>query len=128
MAKRITDKVLLIGWSSADWYVIDPLKDKGLLPNISRLLETGARANLASIDPPIPTATWTSALTSKAPIKHEIFNLTEPGFDSNTPVSSNTKFNTICRINLVLILVTFSLKILGVALAIPAFFALFLPN
>jgi len=91
MSKRISNKVLLIGWGSADWHVINPLKDKGLLPNISALLEQGSKAFLGSIDPPIPNAVWTSALTSKAPIKHQILNLTEPNYNANTPAISNNR-------------------------------------
>lgn len=91
MSKRIADKVLLIGWGSADWKVIDPLKEKGLLPNLSKLLETGARASLGAIDPPIHSSTWTSALTSKVPLKHGIFNFTEPGEPANTPITSKKR-------------------------------------
>lgn len=88
MSKRIAEKVLLIGWGSADWKVIDPLLKKQLLPNISKLLEVGSRASLGSIDPPIITSNWVSALTSKVPLKHSIFNFTEPNTNANQQVSS----------------------------------------
>jgi len=91
MSKKIANKVLLIGWGSADWKTIDPLKEKGLLPNLSKLLETGAKASLGTIDPPIPSSNWVSALTSKAPIKHHIYNYTEPGQSASFPVTSQKR-------------------------------------
>jgi len=91
MSKRIANKVLLIGWGSADWKTIDPLKEKGLLPNLSKLLESGAKASLGTIDPPIPTSNWVSAFTSKAPIKHHIYTYTEPGQSANFPVTSQKR-------------------------------------
>jgi len=88
MLKRIAQKVLVIGWGSADWKVIDPLLKKQLLPNVAKLLETGSRATLGSIDPPVIPSNWVSALTSKAPVKHNIFNFIEPGENANYQVTS----------------------------------------
>jgi len=91
MSKRIANKVLLIGWGSADWKTINPLIEKGLMPNFSKLLETGAKASLGTIDPPIPIGNWVSALTSKAPVKHHIYTYTEPGETANFPVTSKKR-------------------------------------
>lgn len=91
MSKSIANKILIIGWSSADWKVIDPMMKKGLLPNVSKLLETGSRAMLGTLDPPISTANWTTINTGKVPIKHGIYTFTEPGTDKNTPVTSKDR-------------------------------------
>jgi len=88
MSKSIANKILTIGWGTADWKVIDPMMKKGLLPNVQQLFETGARAKLGTLDPPIPTANWTTINTGKAPIKHGIHTFTEPGKNANTPITS----------------------------------------
>ena len=88
MSKAIANKILIIGWGSADWKVIDPIMKKGLMPNVSQLLETGSRAMLGTLDPPIPSANWTTINTGKAPAKHGIHTFTEPGSDEHTPVTS----------------------------------------
>jgi len=89
--KSITNKILIVGWGTADWKVIDPMIKKGLLPNVARLLETGARAKLGTLDPPIPAANWTTINTGKAPIKHGIHTYTQPGKDANTPITSQNR-------------------------------------
>ena len=44
-------RCMIIGLDGADWSVIDKLVSLGRLPNIQRLLEQGARADLNSYDP-----------------------------------------------------------------------------
>ncbi len=89
--KSIANKILIVGWGTADWKVIDPMIKKGFLPNVAKLLETGARAKLGTLDPPIPTANWTTINTGKAPIKHSIHTFTQPGKDANTPITSKDR-------------------------------------
>jgi len=89
--KSIANKILIIGWGTADWKVLDPMIKKGLLPNMAQLLETGARAKLGTLDPPIPAANWTTINTGKAPVKHGIHTFTQPGKDANTPITSQDR-------------------------------------
>ncbi len=91
MSKSIASKILIVGWGTADWKVIDPMIKKGLLPNVEQLLEVGARAKLGTLDPPISTVNWTSINTGKAPGKHGILTFTQPGKDANTPVTSQNR-------------------------------------
>jgi predicted AlkP superfamily phosphohydrolase/phosphomutase len=49
MARR----VVLVGWDSADWRVIQPLIDAGKMPVLQRLIETGVSGRMASLDPMI---------------------------------------------------------------------------
>lgn len=83
-------KVLLIGWDAADWDIIQPLADKGLMPNISKLLENGSMGNLKTIQPPFSPMLWTSIATGKRPYKHGIFGFLEPSEDrtSVVPISN----------------------------------------
>ena len=71
-------KILLIGWDAADWKIINPLMDEGLMPNLRRLTEQGVVGNLATLDPPFSPMLWTSIATGKRPYKHGVFGFSEP--------------------------------------------------
>ncbi|MFV0336685.1 MAG: alkaline phosphatase family protein [Chthoniobacterales bacterium] len=75
MKKR---KVLLVGWDAADWKVISPLVDEGLMPNVARLVENGVTGNLATLYPIYSPMLWTSIATGKRPYKHGIHGFSEP--------------------------------------------------
>ena len=70
-------KVLLLGWDAADWKVINPLMDQGLMPNMQKLVENGTIANLATLDPPFSPMLWSSIATGKRPYKHGVHGFTE---------------------------------------------------
>jgi predicted AlkP superfamily phosphohydrolase/phosphomutase len=42
-------KVLLIGWDAADWKIINPLLDQGLMPTLNQFIEEGVRINTAPL-------------------------------------------------------------------------------
>lgn len=93
MSKRLAKKVLVIGWDAADWKIIHPLLDAGLMPTLERLINKGAMGNLATLDPPLSPVLWTSIATGKTADKHGILNFIEP--DSTTsdlrPVSVTSR-------------------------------------
>jgi len=37
-------RLLLVGWDSADWKIMHPMIDAGHLPGVARLVEAGPRA------------------------------------------------------------------------------------
>ena len=78
MGKRIAKKVLLIGWDAADWKVINPLIDNGLMPTLNQMVNDGVMANLATLDPPLSPILWTSIATGKLADKHGILGFVEP--------------------------------------------------
>jgi len=71
-------KVLLIGWDAADWKVINPLMDAGLMPALQSLVDKGVKGKMATLDPPLSPTLWTSIATGKRPYKHGIHGFTEP--------------------------------------------------
>lgn len=71
-------KVLLIGWDAADWKVINPLMDEGLMPSLQSMVEEGVMGKLATLDPVLSPMLWTSIATGKRPYKHGIHGFTEP--------------------------------------------------
>jgi predicted AlkP superfamily phosphohydrolase/phosphomutase/predicted Zn-dependent protease len=74
-------KVLLVGWDSADWRVINPLLDAGKLPYLKQLIVGGVSGNMATLYPALSPMLWTSIATGKRPHKHGICGFTEPDPD-----------------------------------------------
>ena len=92
----IAKRVLLVGWDAADWKIIKPLMERGLMPATQRIVENGAMAHLATLSPPLSPMLWTSIATGKRPYKHGILGFTEPtpdgiGVQPITNLSRKTK-------------------------------------
>ncbi len=71
------NKLLLLGWDAADWKIINPLIEQGLMPNLEKLINGGTISNLATLDPPYSPMLWTSMATGKRPYKHGVLGFTE---------------------------------------------------
>ncbi len=67
-------KVVVIGLDGATFDILDPLCQKGKLPNIARLIKKGARGTLMSTMPPVTGPAWVSFMTGKNPGKHGVFD------------------------------------------------------
>ncbi|MGD9201552.1 MAG: alkaline phosphatase family protein [Chitinispirillia bacterium] len=67
-------RVILIGIDGMSVNVISPLLNKGLLPNISKLLQTGGQGELDSFWPLRTMQVWTSIATGKLPGQHGIWD------------------------------------------------------
>jgi predicted AlkP superfamily phosphohydrolase/phosphomutase len=89
----VAKKVLLIGWDAADWKLINPLLDRGLMPTLNDLVNHGVMGNLATLRPILSPMLWNSIATGKRPDKHGILGFTEP--DPQTggvrPVTSTSR-------------------------------------
>ncbi|HEV8040907.1 MAG TPA: alkaline phosphatase family protein [Bryobacteraceae bacterium] len=71
-------RVLLVGWDAADWKVIHPLMDAGKMPNVQRMVDSGAMAQISTLHPPLSPMLWTSIATGKRPFKHGVHGFSEP--------------------------------------------------
>jgi predicted AlkP superfamily phosphohydrolase/phosphomutase/tetratricopeptide (TPR) repeat protein len=76
--KKNKRKVLLIGWDAADWKVINPLLDGGMMPALESLINNGVMGNMATLDPPLSPMLWTSISTGKHADQHGILGFIEP--------------------------------------------------
>ncbi len=76
-------KLLVVGWDAADWKVIRPLLNAGELPNLRRLIDNGATAPIATLQPTFSPMLWTSIATGKRPFQHGIHGFTEPRPDGS---------------------------------------------
>ena len=86
-------KLLLVGWDSADWKIIHPLLDAGELPGLARLVESGTSGNLTTLEPQLSPMLWTSIATGKMAYHHGVPGFTEvdPGTGAVVPVSAATR-------------------------------------
>jgi len=93
MTNPLAQKVLLIGWDAADWKIINPLLDQGLMPTLDDFVNHGVIGNLATLRPILSPMLWNSIASGKRPDKHGILGFMEP--DTQTggvrPVTSTSR-------------------------------------
>jgi predicted AlkP superfamily phosphohydrolase/phosphomutase/tetratricopeptide (TPR) repeat protein len=89
----MSPKVLLIGWDSADWKIINPLLEAGLMPTLDRMINEGVMGNIGTLIPAISPILWNSIATGKLAPKHGILGFVEPKPDGSgiRPVSSTSR-------------------------------------
>jgi predicted AlkP superfamily phosphohydrolase/phosphomutase len=74
-------RVLLIGWDGADWRILDPMLEEGILPNLQALLDRGAKGVLKSTIPNHSWSAWPSFLTGVDPSNHGVYDIFERDFE-----------------------------------------------
>lgn len=70
-------KVLVIGLDSATFDIIEPLVQKGQLPNLARFMSEGSKGVLRSVLPPLSPQAWSSFMTGLNPGRHGVFGFKE---------------------------------------------------
>jgi predicted AlkP superfamily phosphohydrolase/phosphomutase len=71
----MTDKkTFVLSIDSGCWEYLDPLLERGRMPNLSRLIERGTRGVLESTMPPVTPVAFSSFITGLNPGKHGIFD------------------------------------------------------
>ncbi len=70
-------RLILVGWDSADWKLINPLLDAGEMPGMAWLVEGGVSGNLATMEPQLSPMLWSSIATGKRAWQHGIHGFTE---------------------------------------------------
>jgi len=67
-------KLVIIGIDGGTYSIIDPLIEKGALPNLRRLIKSGVKGILKSTYPPLTAPAWVSFMTGENPGKHGFFD------------------------------------------------------
>lgn len=78
MGKRLTQRVLLLGWDAADWHIIHPLLEAGKMPVLEKLIERGVSGKITTLQPVLSPILWNSIATGKHADKHGILGFVEP--------------------------------------------------
>jgi predicted AlkP superfamily phosphohydrolase/phosphomutase len=71
---QMTNRVLVIGLDGADWRVLQPYLDDGVMPNLAHLIEMGTSGPLRSTIPTHSAVAWVSFMTGQTPGQHGIFD------------------------------------------------------
>src|SRR3981081_1846794 len=71
---KTVDRLVVLGLDGATWSVLDPMRQRGLMPNLQAFLARAASGTLRSIVPPVTTAAWTSLMTGCGPARHGVFD------------------------------------------------------
>ena len=86
-------KVAILGLDGADWEILDPLIQRGRVPNLAKLKARGAFGPMKSMDPMLSPILWTTAATGRPPEVHGVidFLVRDPATGKPTPVSSRAR-------------------------------------
>jgi len=71
---EFNDKVIVLGFDGLSPNILEPLMEKGKLPNFSRLKEQGAYQHLSTTNPPQSPVAWTGFATGQNPGKTGIYD------------------------------------------------------
>ena len=68
------DRLVILGLDGATWTVLDPMRRRGLMPNLDALLAQVRARDLALDVPPVTSAAWTTMMTGCGPARHGVFD------------------------------------------------------
>ncbi len=66
-------RIYVVGFDGASWRFVEPLVQRGEMPNFQRLMEQGSHGRLESTVPFQSAAAWVTFMTGKNPGKHGVF-------------------------------------------------------
>jgi predicted AlkP superfamily phosphohydrolase/phosphomutase len=70
-------KVVLFGVDGLTFRILDPMMERGLLPNFQRMRDSGVQSILKSTIPPMTPPAWMSISTGLSPAKHGVYDFWE---------------------------------------------------
>ncbi|HEV7571742.1 MAG TPA: alkaline phosphatase family protein [Thermoanaerobaculia bacterium] len=85
--------VIFIGLDGADWQLLDEYIADGSMPNLGRLVATGAGGVLETDYPPLSPLVWTTMMTGVGPLDHAILDFTRfnPFTHDKEPITSDER-------------------------------------
>ncbi len=69
-----SERLVILGLDGATWSVLDPMRDRGVMPNLDALLARSAHGTLRSCIPPVTSAAWSTMMTGCDPARHGVFD------------------------------------------------------
>ena len=85
----VGEEVWILGLDGADWDMVGPLIDRGLMPNLASLRDGGASGVLRSDEPMLSPVLWNSIATGRTPDVHGVtWFMTDAPDGSKVPVST----------------------------------------
>lgn len=110
MAKH--NKILILGLDGATWDVLEPMMNKGVMPNLKKLVESGTSGILNSTLPPLTPPAFASFHTGVSPSKHGVYAFTiyqsgsyKPAFVSSKSIQKETIWKILSKAKKKIILV-----------------------
>ncbi len=93
----MSGKVLLIGIDGGTWVILQPIMEKGYMPNLKSLVDGGAWGILKSTIPPLTAPAWTTFMTGLDPGRHGIveFNNYDGAYGTYFVTNASIKQKTI---------------------------------
>jgi Flp pilus assembly protein TadD len=90
---RAARPVIFIGLDGADWQLLDEYIGNGSMPNLGRLVNTGAGGILETDYPPLSPLVWTTMMTGAGPLDHAILDFTRfnPFTHDKEPITSDER-------------------------------------
>ena len=68
------ERLVILGLDGATWSVLDPMRRRGVMPNLDALLARSAHGTLRSCIPPVTSAAWSTMMTGCDPARHGVFD------------------------------------------------------
>ncbi len=84
-------KVLIVSFDGGVWSNLLPIANAGLMPNLKKLIDSGAYANLESTIPPVTPPAWTAFMTGCNPGKSGVFDFYEYQEGTYKPALTTSK-------------------------------------
>ncbi len=83
-------RLVVLGLDGANFSILNPLIQRGVMPNLKDMIKNGCYGKLESVVPPVTAPAWASFSTGKNPVKHGAFFFTLPRerLDDFRPVTS----------------------------------------
>ncbi len=72
--KKFDERIIILGFDAISPKILEPMMEKGLLPNFSRLKAEGSYDHLSTTNPPQSPVAWTGFSTGQNPGKNGIFD------------------------------------------------------
>lgn len=89
-ASALKRKIVILGLDGLSWRIADPLLNQGRMPNLKKLIDQGARANLIDEPPLDSPKIWTTIATGVGPAEHGILERAVLAEGSNEPIPINS--------------------------------------